>query len=149
MKPGKSPFGRYRKRPVSLYIMSALYVLAGLNHFINTDAYLSMMPPYLPWHKSLIYLSGTLEISFGLLLIPYSTRRFAALGIIFLLITVFPANIQVMLNYMDHHSPYTWLTVVRLFLQLGLIWWAYQYHKRPLKTYKGFDITRQRLEINQ
>jgi len=32
-----------------------------------------------------------------------------------------------MLNYQQQHHPYTWLTILRLPLQLVLIWWASRY----------------------
>ena len=51
------------------------------------------MPPYLPYHLQLVYLSGAFEILFGLMLIFSKTRFFAAWGLILFLIAVFPANI--------------------------------------------------------
>ena len=51
------------------------------------------MPPYLPYHKELIYLSGAFEIILGITLLFETTRLFAAWGLILLLIAVFPANI--------------------------------------------------------
>ena len=51
------------------------------------------MPPYLPLHLELVYLSGFFEIALGLLLLVPRFSRLAAWGIIALLIAVFPANI--------------------------------------------------------
>jgi uncharacterized membrane protein len=115
---------------ISLYSMAALYVLAGINHFVNPDFYKKIMPPWLPWHYPLIYISGVAEIVLGLLLLPVQTRKIAAWGIIILLIVVFPANVQMMLNYQQEHNPYLWIAVVRLPLQLLLIGWAYQFAKK-------------------
>jgi len=42
--------------------MSLFYIFAGAQHFANTDWYMKIMPPYLPYHKELIYLSGVIEI---------------------------------------------------------------------------------------
>ena len=54
-----------------LYSLAAFMIFAGVNHFIKTDFYLSMMPPYLPFHLELVYLSGVAEIICGaLLLVP-------------------------------------------------------------------------------
>ncbi len=88
------------------------------------------MPPWLPWHYTLIYISGICEIILGLLLLPKATRRPAAGGIILLLIAVFPANIQMMLNYKREHDPDLWIAIVRLPLQPLLVWWAYQFAKK-------------------
>ncbi len=109
--------------------MAVVYVAAGINHFIHPAIYISIMPSWLGWHQLLVAMSGILEILFGLLLIPRSTRVIAAWCIIALLIAVFPANIQMMLNYWHEHKQGLWLTIVRLPLQFVLIGWAYSYTK--------------------
>lgn len=116
----------------SLYVMILLYVAAGINHFINPQFYKKIMPPWLGWHNELIFISGVLEIILALLLIFTLTRRIAALGIIVLLIAIFPANIQMMLNYSKEDNPYLWIAVVRLPLQALLIWWAYVFTKNRM-----------------
>jgi uncharacterized membrane protein len=109
--------------------MACLYVIAGIKHFLNPDFFTGIMPPWLGWHLQLVYISGACEILFGLLLIPVKTRRIGAWCIIGLLIAVFPANIQMMINYFHEHRPGLWLTILRLPLQAVLIWWAYLYTK--------------------
>ena len=110
--------------------MIVLYVAAGINHFIHPQVYMKIMPGWLPLHLVLVNLSGLCEIVFALLLIPRSTRPNAAWLMIVLLIAVFPANIQMTINYFREHHPQTWLSVVRLPLQLLLIAWAYSFsHK--------------------
>ncbi|MGB8195007.1 MAG: DoxX family protein [Chitinophagaceae bacterium] len=110
--------------------MSALYLLAGINHFINPRTYLKIMPPWVPYPQEMVLISGVFEILFALLLLPASTRPFAAWGIIVLLIAVFPANIQMSVNYHRANNPYLWVTLVRLLLQPVLIWWAYKFTTR-------------------
>ncbi len=107
--------------------MAIFYMVAGVNHFLNPGFYKPIMPPWLPWHYPLIYGTGVIEILLGLFLLPVQTRRAAAWGIIVLLILIFPANIQMMLNYQREHHPYLWIAIVRLPLQLALIWWAYKF----------------------
>ena len=91
------------------------------------------MPPWLGWHDELIFISGVLEIILGLLLILKHSRRIAAFGIIALLIAVFPANVQMMINYNKESNPHLWITILRLPLQVVLIWWAYGFAKRHKK----------------
>lgn len=117
-------------RIFSLYGMIILYLAAGFNHFWHPDMYKNIMPPYLPYHLPLIYASGVCEIALGLLLLPLSTRPVAAWLIIGLLIAIFPANIQMTINYYRLHSPYTWLTILRLPAQILLIAWAWQFTGR-------------------
>lgn len=114
---------------ISLYLMAGLYAAAGVNHFLHPLLYNSIMPTWIGWHKELIYISGVCEILFGLLLIPVKTRHIAAWCIITLLIAVFPANVQMMLNYTHENHAKLWIAIVRLPLQAVLIWWAYQYSK--------------------
>ena len=109
--------------------MALLYVAAGINHFVNPDIYLNIMPPYLPQPNLLVYISGLLEILLGLLLLPRLTRRVAAWGIILLLIAVFPANIQMAINYGQTNHPGLWISLLRLPLQIVLIWWAWTFTK--------------------
>ena len=73
--------------------MSLFYIFAGAHHFANTDWYMKIMPPYLPYHKELIYLSGVIEIILGSMLLFEKSRFLAGWGLILLLIAVFPANI--------------------------------------------------------
>lgn len=109
--------------------MAILYVAAGLNHFWHPDFYLQIMPPWLPSHHFLVAISGVFEVSFGLLLLFSPTRRIAAWGIILLLVAIFPANVQMMINYWNASNPDLWISILRLPLQLLLIWWAYTYTK--------------------
>ena len=107
--------------------MGMLYTGAGIYHFIRPQFYKKIMPPWLPCHLPLIYASGFFEIILGTLLFFEPTKIIAAWGIIALLIAVFPANIQMMLNFKYRRNPYTWVAILRLPLQLVLIWWAWLY----------------------
>jgi len=113
----------------SLILMSVLYVAAGVNHFWQPQFYLNIMPHWLPWHNQLVAISGVCEIVLGLLLLFSKSRRLAAWGIILLLLAVFPANIQMMLNYWNESNPALWISILRLPLQILLIWWAYTFTK--------------------
>lgn len=118
-----------KRKKISLRIMAAFYMIAGAYHFINPLFYKKIMPPWLPWHYYLIYISGVGEIILGLLLIPAETRKLAAWGIIILLVAVFPANVQMMLNYRHQQNPNLWIAILRLPLQPLFIWWAYLFTK--------------------
>ena len=78
---------------ISIYIMSLFYVFSGIKHFTNPSWYMKIMPPYLPLHKELVYISGAFEIILGLMLLLDKTRFVGAWGLILLLIAIFPANI--------------------------------------------------------
>jgi uncharacterized membrane protein len=115
---------------VLLVAMGAFYVFAGVAHFRRPDYYLPMMPPYLPWHEQLIFLSGVAEVLCGLGVLFPPTRKLAAWGTIALLVAVFPANVHVAVNDVplfgatEGAGALNW---VRLPLQLVLIAWAWWY----------------------
>ena len=110
-----------------VYPMAFLYVAAGILHFVKPKIYRATMPPWLSWHNELILLSGIAEVALGILLIPIATRITAAWLIIILLIVIFPANIQMAINWRKKKNPKLWIAILRLPLQLVLIWWAWQY----------------------
>jgi uncharacterized membrane protein len=110
---------------VGLGIAAVFYLAAGIFHFIKTDFYLRIMPPYIPWHQAMVTISGVLEILGGVGLLVPRTRRIAAWGLLALLIAVFPANIYVATNPIDAGaaSIAPVLRWGRLPLQLLLGWW--------------------------
>ena len=109
--------------------MILFYAGAGVNHFIRPAFYLQIMPPWLPLHKELVFLSGLAEVLCALLLLFTKTRRLGAWAVIALLIAVFPANIQMLIDYERDNNPMAWIAVLRLPIQLLLIWWAYSFTK--------------------
>jgi uncharacterized membrane protein len=108
--------------------LSALFVVAGVLHFVIPGFYLAMMPPWLPAHALLVQLSGVAEIAGGIGVVRARTQRAAAWGLIALLVAVFPANIQMLLNAIDAHAATTSVValVVRLAFQPLLIWWVWR-----------------------
>lgn len=78
---------------ITIYIFSFFYIGVGISHFISPEIFLIIMPPYLPFPLLLVYVSGFFEILFGLLLLFRRCRLLACVGIIILLLAVFPANI--------------------------------------------------------
>lgn len=106
-----------------VYIMGLFYLIAGINHFINPVFYIKMIKDFLPFPKEIIYLSGFIEIVLGIAVCFSATRKFAAFGIVALLIAVFPANIYMALYPEKWHFS-TSMLYLRLPLQALLIYWA-------------------------
>lgn len=104
------------------------YLAAGSNHFLHSGAYIGIIPYYIPFPVFVNYLSGILEILFGLLLIFKATRRFAALAISLMLIAFLPVHIQMIINAPFKLGTFTvspWVAWARLALQPTLIWWVW------------------------
>ena len=85
-------------RPFILWFTAISYVVVGVMHFTHEYIFLPMMPDFLPYHLELVWISGAFEILGGIGLVVPQTRRFAAFGILALLVAVFPANINMAIN---------------------------------------------------
>ena len=116
----------------SLVLLAAFYVFSGINHFVSPEFYRPIMPPELPAHDLLIWLSGEAELVLGVGLIIPETRRMAAWGIIAFLLAVVPANIYVAAQNLpmggtEGAGVWNW---VRVAFQPVLMLWAW-WHTRP------------------
>ncbi|MBC7417240.1 MAG: DoxX family protein [Pedobacter sp.] len=117
-----------------LGLSAILYVAGGINHFLATKSYASIVPPWFSAHIFLIYLSGVAEIVLGISLLFRHTRKLAGILIVSMLIAYLPLHI-----YMLQIAPFMLGTVmvtkliawVRLPIQVVLIFWAAVYIKNP------------------
>lgn len=127
------------KISTSRFLLGTFFTLAGINHFRSPEAYLQIMPDYLPAHEELVALSGAAEIAGGLGVLLPPTQRAASWGLILLLIAVFPANIYATQHGMEilgKNVP-RWMLWGRLPLQFVLIWWIYKATLEHEKTASG------------
>ena len=113
---------------VALVLLGVFFIAAGANHFVHPGFYLRIVPGYLPDHALLVAISGVCECLGGIGVLIPRTRRLAGIGLIALLIAVFPANVQMAQHpefYADIGSALAFY--IRLPLQLAIIawvWWA-------------------------
>lgn len=110
-------------------ILAISIVVVGVLHFAVSEPFVKIMPPYLPYHLELVYISGFFEILGGIGLLVPPVSRAAAWGLLALFIAVFPANINMAVNHIKLEgvpdSPvFQW---VRLPFQAVLIAWAWCY----------------------
>lgn len=114
--------------PPSRWLLALFFSVGGVMHFVIPDAYIGIMPPWLPAHAALVAISGVCEIAGGLGVLWAPTRRWAGFGLIALSLAVLPANLQWLL---DAHAAgeALWkqaLLLLRLPLQMPLIWWIWR-----------------------
>jgi uncharacterized membrane protein len=110
-----------------LWLLGLFFVVAGILHFLRPGMYVKIMPPYLPWPRQLVFVSGLCEVALGVLVLVPRFRVPAAWGLIALLVAVFPANLHMALHpelFRKIHPVALWL---RLPLQAALVAWAYWY----------------------
>ncbi len=96
------------------------FFVGGIAHFTVTALEMSIVPPYVPWPRATVIVSGIFELlgAAGLLYPP--TRRAACVGLFALTIAVTPANIFMLQRPDLFHVPY-WALVARLPLQAALL----------------------------
>lgn len=108
-----------------LFLLSAFFTYAGFHHLFAPDFYVSIMPPWIPGHLALVYISGVFEIMGGIGVLIPRFRALAGLGLVALLVAVYPANLYMAFNpEMFPDIPVTAL-YVRLALQFVAFYWAY------------------------
>jgi len=111
------------RRPV--VALAGFFIVAGALHFAVPGFYLAMMPPWLPAHRELVIASGLAEMAGGVGVLLERWRRPAGIGLLVLLLAVFPANIQMLLNARAVNEPEL-LLWLRLPLQILLLWWVWR-----------------------
>ena len=112
-------------RKIVLFGLAIFFIFFGIDHFINPDFYLSIMPPAFPLHKEAVYISGFFEILGGLDVLIFRFRKIAGWGLIVLLVTVYPANIYMALTPEAFPNISIELLYFRLALQFLFFYWAY------------------------
>ena len=119
------------QKSILIVISSIFYTIIGIKHFIELDYFLSIIPPYLPFHIELVYISGFFEILFGLMILFPKYRYYGSIGLILLLIAIFPANIYLAQSKEAQEAigASQQIAIWRLPIQGILIWIAYWIRK--------------------
>jgi uncharacterized membrane protein len=116
---------REKIRAALRYVLAAFMVFGGINHFLNPDFYLHMMPGYMPFHPELVALSGVAEIGLGALTFFNRTKRIAGLLIVAMLIVFFTVHIDMLVHAGDKYADLPLILLWgRIPLQFVLIWWT-------------------------
>jgi uncharacterized membrane protein len=79
-------------------LFGPIFVFAGTMHFVIPRAYESIVPDYLPAHRTLVYASGIAEIAGGAAVLHPRTRTIGSWWSIATLLAVFPANVHMALH---------------------------------------------------
>ncbi len=111
----------------ALGIVFFWFMLGGIAHFTSTDFFVSIMPPYVPFHRPVVYLTGVLEILLAIGILVPLTRERAGLLLVLLTIAVTPANVHMWLHPDLYPGSTETALTLRLVFQvvlIGLIWWS-------------------------
>ena len=108
-----------------LFGLAAFFINVGVDHFVNPDFYLNIMPPSFPLHAEAVYISGFFEVVGGISLLIPRLRKIAGWGLVALLIAVYPANIYMAITPQAFQDIPVTLLYVRLAFQFVFFYWAY------------------------
>ena len=117
---------------LTIFVMGVMYVFIGIKHFTDPQYFLDIVPPQLPFKLFLVYLTGLIEVVGGAAILAPKTRKAGAYLLIFLLVSVFPANIYLYVS----ETPQNLIGIseadalIRMPFQTPLILLAYWHSKK-------------------
>lgn len=115
-----------RTRRIMRWIMAVFYLTAGIVHLHAPEAFMPIMPAWVPAPHIVILVTGLCEIAgaAGLLLPPF--RWWAGVMLALYAVCVFPANIKHAFDHVtvDGMQLNWWYHAPRLAFQPVLVWWA-------------------------
>ena len=130
----KLPTGWWKK--LVLFGLAAFFINVGVDHFVNPEFYLSIMPPAFPLHLEAVYISGFFEVLGGVGVLIPRLRKIAGWGLVALLVVVYPANIYMAITPEAFPEASGALLYVRLVFQFLFFYWAFSVTK---SAYNGGD----------
>jgi uncharacterized membrane protein len=114
-------------RWLGLAIVFLWFFIGGITHFTNSEMFVRIVPPYVPYALGVVYVSGVFELLGAIGIWIPRWRRWSGNGLIALTICVTPANVYMWMH--PHLFPNISETAlgVRLIVQVLLItciWWS-------------------------
>jgi uncharacterized membrane protein len=109
--------------------LAAMFLFAATGRLANPDGLVAMLPDFLPLRREAVYVSGFFEVLGAIGLLVPRVQRLAGLGLVALLLVVFPANVNVAIHNLQipgfPTDPfYQWARLPLQFVVIGLILWA-------------------------
>jgi uncharacterized membrane protein len=138
-------YSKFNNSPVDIkkyasWGLGLAFIFFFIGHMLKTDGMVEMLPTWLPFRTTLIYLTGVLELLVGIALFKSSFQSIAAKAAIIIFVVFFPANIYAALNSvgLGGHQWGPVYLLIRTPLQIILIAWAYflciKVHKKTIKS---------------
>ena len=114
------------KKYINLYLISILFIYAGVAHFTNPQFYIKITPSFIPFKQFLVDLSGFLEILGGLLILFNQTRRKGVFLLVGLLILFFVVHFDMLFTFQISENILLnkSLLLMRIIIQFILIYWV-------------------------
>ncbi|MBC9205364.1 DoxX family protein [Roseomonas aerophila] len=115
-------------RRIGRWVLALAYLAAGILHLAMPEAFLRIVPGWVPYPHAVILATGACEILGAIGLMTRRLRRAAGIGLALYAVCVFPANIKHAVDDLSglHAGLGWWYHGPRLALQPVLVWWALQ-----------------------
>ena len=110
-----------KRKRAGLAVVFLWFFIGGIAHFALTATEMRIVPPWVPWPREAVLVSGVFELlgAAGLLWLP--TRRVAGWGLFALTLAVTPAHFYMLQRPELFPSVPYWALVARLPLQVALL----------------------------
>ncbi|WP_408031901.1 DoxX family protein [Tenacibaculum xiamenense] len=110
--------------------LSVMLIFTTIGHFIFTEGMSKMIPHFIPLKKSIVILTGFLELLISVGIFIPNIRLLSGWGLIVFLIIIVPTNIKASIENLNYQTgsydgnglSYLWF---RIPLQLFFICWTY------------------------
>jgi len=110
-----------RGKLAGLIVVFLWFFVGGIAHFVATETEMRIVPPYIPWPRAAVLVSGVFELlgAAGLLWRP--TRRAAGIGLFLLTIAVTPCHVYMLQRPDLFAAIQLWALWLRLPIQVALL----------------------------
>ena len=110
-----------KRKRAGLAVVFLWFFIGGIAHFALTATEMRIVPPWVPWPREAVLVSGVFELlgAAGLLWLP--TRRVAGWALFALTLAVTPAHFYMLQRPELFPSVPYWALVARLPLQVALL----------------------------
>ena len=110
-----------RGKLAGLIVVFLWFFVGGIAHFVATETEMRIVPPYIPWPRAAVLISGVFELLGAVGLLWRPMRRAAGMGLFLLTIAVTPCHVY-MLQRPDLFAAIPlWALWLRLPIQVALL----------------------------
>lgn len=110
-----------RRKLAGLVFVFLWFFIGGIAHFVVTEIEMRIVPPYIPWPRAAVLVSGGFELLGAAGLVWRPTRRTAGVGLFLLTIAVTPCHVYMLQRAELFPSIPLWALWLRLPIQVALL----------------------------
>src|SRR3982750_743096 len=91
-----APVPLARRRVVGILFVFTWFFIGGIAHFVLTDVEMRIVPPWIPWPRAAVLVSGVFELLGAIGLLWHRSRRAAGVGLMLLTVAVTPCHVYML-----------------------------------------------------